>query len=68
MFLQIKDVKHIELFFCSEAWVMPPGVGLGGGGGQGKFQDMNKFQDFGNFELLPVIITKKIKNCGNSFV
>ena len=32
VFLQIKYIKHIELDFCFDAWVMPQG-GLGGGRG-----------------------------------
>ena len=29
---QIKDIKHIERNFHSDAWVMPQEVGLGGAG------------------------------------
>ena len=32
MFLQIKDIKHIEQGFCSDVWVMPQGWDLGGPG------------------------------------
>ena len=35
IFSQIKDIKHIRQDFHSVTWVMPLGVGLGGGGGLG---------------------------------
>ena len=32
MFLQIKDIKHKECFFCSDAWIIPQGWDLGAPG------------------------------------
>ena len=33
MFLQIEDMKHIKRDFCSNAWAIAQGVGLGGAEG-----------------------------------
>ena len=32
MFLQLKDIKHIQQNFCFDAWVMPQGWDLGAQG------------------------------------